>query len=50
LATNGLPPDHIVNPLRRQGVATVFSTHPPLAERVRRFRALDGDQTLALVA
>jgi heat shock protein HtpX len=32
-----------VNPLRRQGVAALFSTHPPLAERVRRLRALDGD-------
>jgi len=34
---------YIVNPLRRQGVATLFSTHPPLTERVRRLRALDGD-------
>jgi heat shock protein HtpX len=41
---------YIVNPLRRQGVATLFSTHPPVAERVRRLRALDGDQTLQLVA
>jgi heat shock protein HtpX len=41
---------YIVNPLRRQGVATLFSTHPPTAERVRRLRALDGDQTLPLVA
>jgi heat shock protein HtpX len=41
---------YIVNPLRRQGVARLFSTHPPLAERVRRLRALDGDETLALVA
>jgi heat shock protein HtpX len=41
---------YIVNPLRRQGVATLFSTHPPIAERVRRLRALDGDQTLQLVA
>ncbi|MDQ3867128.1 MAG: M48 family metalloprotease, partial [Actinomycetota bacterium] len=41
---------YIVNPLRRQGVATLFSTHPPLAERVRRLRALDGDETLPLVA
>src|ERR671919_667658 len=32
---------YIVNPLRRQGVATLFSTHPPIAERVRRLRALD---------
>ncbi len=41
---------YIVNPLRRQGIATLFSTHPPLAERVRRLRALDGDETLPLVA
>jgi heat shock protein HtpX len=41
---------YIVNPLRRQGVATLFSTHPPIAERVRRLRALDDDQTLQLVA
>ena len=41
---------YIVNPLRRQGVATLFSTHPPIAERVRRLRALDGDQTFRLVA
>ena len=41
---------YIVNPLRRQGVATLFSTHPPVAERVRRLRALAGDQTFRLVA
>jgi heat shock protein HtpX len=41
---------YIVNPLRRQGVATLFSTHPPPAERVRRLRAFDGEQTLRLVA
>jgi heat shock protein HtpX len=32
---------YIVNPLRRQGFATLFSTHPPLAERVRRLRAFE---------
>jgi heat shock protein HtpX len=41
---------YIVNPLRRQGIARLFSTHPPLVERVRRLRALDGDETLPLVA
>ena len=41
---------YIVNPLRRQGFATLFSTHPPITERVRRLRALDSDQTLQLVA
>ena len=41
---------YIVNPLRRQGVATLFSTHPPVAERVRRLRALDADQAFRVVA
>jgi heat shock protein HtpX len=41
---------YIVNPLRRQGLATLFSTHPPIAERVRRLRALDGDTTFRVVA
>jgi heat shock protein HtpX len=37
---------YIVNPLRQQGMTTLFSTHPPIAERVRRLRALDADQSL----
>jgi len=37
---------YAVNPLARQGVATLFMTHPPIAERVRRLRALDYDQTV----
>jgi heat shock protein HtpX len=41
---------YAVNPLARQGVATLFTTHPPVAERVRRLRALDDDGTLRLVA
>jgi len=41
---------YAVNPLPRRGVATLFMTHPPLAERVRRLRALDGDQAVRLVA
>jgi heat shock protein HtpX len=41
---------YAVNPLARQGVATLFATHPPLAERVRRLRALDSAQTLRLAA
>jgi heat shock protein HtpX len=36
---------YIVNPLTRQGFATLFATHPPLAERVRRLRALDHNQS-----
>jgi heat shock protein HtpX len=33
---------YAVNPLPRRGVSSLFMTHPPLAERVRRLRALDG--------
>ncbi len=32
----------IVNPLRAGGVATLFSTHPPTEDRVRRLRELAG--------
>ena len=32
----------IVNPLSRQGFATLFSTHPSTEERVRRLRAMAG--------
>jgi heat shock protein HtpX len=41
---------YAVNPLPRRGVATLFMTHPPLAERIRRLRALDGDSSIRLVA
>jgi heat shock protein HtpX len=41
---------YMVNPLPRGGVATLFMTHPPLAERIRRLRALDGDSAVQLVA
>jgi heat shock protein HtpX len=41
---------YAVNPLPRAGVATLFMTHPPLAERIRRLRALDGDASVRLVA
>jgi len=39
-----------VNPLPRRGVATLFMTHPPLAERIRRLRELDGELTTQLAA
>jgi len=39
---------YVVNPLTRRGVATLFMTHPPIDERVRRLRALD--RNLAVVA
>jgi heat shock protein HtpX len=41
---------YAVNPLPRQGLATLFMTHPPLAERICRLRALDGDRAMALAA
>jgi heat shock protein HtpX len=39
---------YMVNPLPRGGVATLFMTHPPLEERIRRLRALDSDRAVAL--
>ncbi|MGN6868172.1 MAG: M48 family metalloprotease [Solirubrobacteraceae bacterium] len=41
---------YAVNPLPRQGLATMFMTHPPLAERIRRLRALDGHRAMAMAA
>ena len=41
---------YAVNPLPRTGVATLFMTHPPLEERIRRLRALDGERAIGLVA
>jgi heat shock protein HtpX len=34
-------PLHTVNPFPREQPGTLFDTHPPVAERVRRLRALD---------
>lgn len=33
---------YIANPLPRVGLATLFSTHPPISERIRRLRAYQG--------
>ena len=41
---------YAVNPLPRAGVATLFMTHPPIEERIRRLRALDADSAMRLVA
>ncbi len=32
---------YIANPLRSKGMSALFSTHPPMAERIRRLRELD---------
>jgi heat shock protein HtpX len=32
---------YIVNPLRSAGLASLFATHPPAEERIRRLRALE---------
>jgi heat shock protein HtpX len=36
-------PLHIVNPFEERGLGALFSTHPPVADRVRRLRQLDPD-------
>jgi heat shock protein HtpX len=36
---------YIANPLPRVGLATLFSTHPPIPERVRRLRVYDAAVT-----
>ena len=45
---------YAVNPLPRRGMATLFATHPPIEERIRRLRALDHsrdtDRAVALAA
>ena len=39
-------PLYTINPFEEDGLAALFSTHPPVAERVRRLRALDPDWAL----
>jgi heat shock protein HtpX len=39
-------PLHLVNPFEEQGIATLFSTHPPVGERIRRLRELDPGWTM----
>jgi heat shock protein HtpX len=41
---------YAVNPLPRSGLASLFMTHPPTAERVRRLRELDRELAPRLVA
>jgi heat shock protein HtpX len=36
-----LEPLYTINPFAEEGLAALFVTHPPVAERVRRLRALD---------
>ena len=38
---------YIVNPLRGGGLAAIFSTHPPVAERVRRLEAMSSGVRIA---
>lgn len=41
---------YAINPLPRRGLATLFMTHPQIAERIRRLRALDAGRVVALAA
>jgi heat shock protein HtpX len=40
-ASPATEPLYTVNPFAEEGLAAMFVTHPPLAERIRRLRALD---------
>lgn len=39
-------PLYTINPFEEEGLAALFVTHPPVAERVRRLRALDSAEAL----
>jgi heat shock protein HtpX len=39
-ATQATAHMYIVNPFRAKGMANLFSTHPPVEERVRRLQAM----------
>lgn len=41
---------YIANPLPRAGLAALFSTHPPMDERIRRLRAYDHSAPVAQAA
>jgi Zn-dependent protease with chaperone function len=40
-ASPATEPLYTINPFAEEGLAALFITHPPVAERVRRLRALD---------
>jgi heat shock protein HtpX len=42
-ASTATEPLYTINPFLEEGVAALFVTHPPVAERVARLRALDPD-------
>ncbi|HEY0387667.1 MAG TPA: zinc metalloprotease HtpX [Gaiellales bacterium] len=51
MAVNGATASlYAVSPLPRAGMARLFMTHPPIGERVRRLRALDGQPAVRLAA
>jgi heat shock protein HtpX len=41
---------YAVNPLQRRGLATLFMTHPPTAERIRQLQAMNTAQRIQLAA